>query len=1065
MKPIQLTMQAFGSYGKKTVIDFTKPNQNLFLITGDTGAGKTTIFDAIVFALYGQASSTSNKKDGVELQSQFADCSLTPFVELTFSERSSGEDLLYTVQRVPRHLRPLKKGKGVKEDKETVSLILPDGTEYSQNRQETNAKLEEIVGLTQSQFMQVAMIAQGEFMELLRADSNKKKDIFRKLFNTEIYQEIVSELDRRCKGKLAEMAQIRTACQTETAHIVIPQDSEHAETLKALKDRILSSDRLNAADMDQLLSVLQEVCQELEADLKASQEVCAEASALRDQTRDAYHRGEILEGAFDQLDSANRSIAECENAQPLMDQKNRLIAEIRDAYEIAAVYQRYLDAQKAAADTAAQLERQEGMLPGLTEASAAAAAEEESARMEKDAQLTAFTAVSERVTAALDILKKCSAAEAEVSKKEKALAQAEQQVQTAKADLDAFEQEEQSKRLQMEQLSDAKLRMSRWETSAQEANDLEAECQALEALQNDLDTQRKKAALAMEEYAVCRQKCLEKNEEYTRKRNAFLDAQAGFLAKEKLHPGKPCPVCGSLDHPAPRMLSEEHRELTREMIDGLAREAEAVQSRQDKASAAAKSAADVLSEKENNYLQAEQKLRGRILKSLPEFDPEGTPGQMYQAVLDRKSQLSAEESQLCRDVEAFEAVQAFLRRTEETGRALREASENAAMNRSKAQSGLAASVATRDGLRKQMEYPSEAEAIAARTAAQARKQSAENAYDSAHQTAVRAKSALEKAQTLIRQFGQALPVQQTEQEQRKATYQEILEKGQMEESRWQLVTSTHRKTEITALQDEIQAHTAKKAAATGARDTALQTIADQPRPVLEQLLERFHTAERALQDAQAHMEQIREVSKANRGAFDALAPKMEERSRITREFSKIDSLHRRLAGKETGSRMDIETFVQRYYLQRILYAANTRFQDMSAGQFELRMTSEDQAGAGKNRGLDLMVYSTVTGREREVRTLSGGESFMAALSLALGMADQIQESSAAVNLDVMFIDEGFGSLDSRSREQAVKVLQQMASGSKLIGIISHVTELKQAIEDQLVVCKDETGSHPRWIIS
>ena len=138
---------------------------------------------------------------------------------------------------------------------------------------------------------------------------------------------------------------------------------------------------------------------------------------------------------------------------------------------------------------------------------------------------------------------------------------------------------------------------------------------------------------------------------------------------------------------------------------------------------------------------------------------------------------------------------------------------------------------------------------------------------------------------------------------------------------------------------------------------------------------------------------------------------------------------------------------------------------MSAGQFQLRMVPDEMAGQGKNRGLDLMVYSTVTGKEREVRTLSGGESFMAALSLALGMADRIQRSAAAVNLDILFIDEGFGSLDDRARGQAVRVLQRMAGREKMVAIISHVTELKQEIEDQLLVSKDETGSHVRWQIS
>ena len=192
---------------------------------------------------------------------------------------------------------------------------------------------------------------------------------------------------------------------------------------------------------------------------------------------------------------------------------------------------------------------------------------------------------------------------------------------------------------------------------------------------------------------------------------------------------------------------------------------------------------------------------------------------------------------------------------------------------------------------------------------------------------------------------------------------------------------------------------------------------------------------------------------------------MEKRKAVVEEHARIDTLYRMTSGNVSGSRMDLETFVQRYYLERILYAANRRFQEMSAGQFELRMYDLKKAGEGKNRGLDLMVYSTVTGKEREVRTLSGGESFMAALSLALGMADQIQQSSAAINLDMMFIDEGFGSLDEHSRNQAVRVLQEMAEGSRLIGIISHVSELKQEIEDQLIVTKDENGSHVKWQIS
>ena len=163
--------------------------------------------------------------------------------------------------------------------------------------------------------------------------------------------------------------------------------------------------------------------------------------------------------------------------------------------------------------------------------------------------------------------------------------------------------------------------------------------------------------------------------------------------------------------------------------------------------------------------------------------------------------------------------------------------------------------------------------------------------------------------------------------------------------------------------------------------------------------------------------------------------------------------------------MDIETYVQRYYLEGILRSANRRFLEMSAGQFELRMIDLEKAGTGKNRGLDLTVYSSVTGKEREIRTLSGGESFMAALSLALGMADRIRASASSINTDIMFIDEGFGSLDDHARDQAVRVLQDMTGDTRMIGIVSHVTELQQEIEDQLLVRRDEEGSHVMWRIS
>lgn len=203
----------------------------------------------------------------------------------------------------------------------------------------------------------------------------------------------------------------------------------------------------------------------------------------------------------------------------------------------------------------------------------------------------------------------------------------------------------------------------------------------------------------------------------------------------------------------------------------------------------------------------------------------------------------------------------------------------------------------------------------------------------------------------------------------------------------------------------------------------------------------------------------------NARAWEGLSRQMEQRRQTVEDHARLDRLYRLITGNVSGSRMDLETYVQRCYLERILDAANRRFLEMSAGQFELRMCQLEEAGKGSNKGLDLMVYSAVTGKEREIRTLSGGESFLAALSLALGMADQIQERTGGIHLDMMFIDEGFGSLDDHSRNQAVRVLREMAGGTRLIGIISHVAELKQEIEDQLIVEKDQWGSRVKWEIS
>ena len=322
----------------------------------------------------------------------------------------------------------------------------------------------------------------------------------------------------------------------------------------------------------------------------------------------------------------------------------------------------------------------------------------------------------------------------------------------------------------------------------------------------------------------------------------------------------------------------------------------------------------------------------------------------------------------------------------------------------------------------------------------------EHARESMEQVSQQAKTLDTELQVKTEQYEHQKAQNETQFEQAIAQKREALDQKQKLEQEWK---AHHARTE-------------RIRAALQLKQTAEETIDGQPQPELGTLGEKMRQTMDEARAADEACERYRTWVRDNTESFTQLNERLTVRQEIIAEHARLDMLYRMVSGNIKGARMDLETYVQRYYMEQVLYAANSRFAEMSAGQFELRMYDIEKAGEGKNRGLDLMVYSTVTGREREIRTLSGGESFMAALALALGMADQIQMQAAAINLDILFIDEGFGSLDEHSRGQAVRVLKNMAEGNRLIGIISHVSELKQEIDNQLIVTRDEKGSHVAW---
>ena len=1061
MKPLRLKMQAFGSYGKETTIDFEKVNQNLFLITGDTGAGKTTIFDAIVFALYGEASSSSNKKEGVVLQSQYVSYEYEPFVELVFSERSGEEQEIYTVRRVPRHLKLITRGanKGkAKENTGSVSLIMPDGMEYP--TKETDRKIQEIVGLTKSQFMQVAMIAQGEFMDLLRAKSDDKKVIFRKLFNTEMYQDIVNELANRKRTKEKEIAVLRTQCQSDLGRVCIPEEYE-SEKLKELKTQMADGEMSRLSDF---LDELELLCNWLSEHTLAAENAYRKAGKDRDAKNEAYTRAEGLLKWFEQLDAAEQKLKECEADKAKTEELLSLISRIRDAYEIQGNYALLEDARKHLKDMEEALQAQENALPALKEAREKAENTEKESKQIRDQEIQNHSKTVEKVEKALEIFGQINVLRMRVEADKKANDAAAKTTKKACETQEKLDQQETKWKAQSEELAETEKKLVIAENKKQEADAVSQEIQEVRALGKQAERCRQIAIKTRDDYAKTTKDYETANAEYEELRRRFLNAQAGFLA-EKLEPGKPCPVCGSTEHPHPHQKSVDHVDISEEKLQIMQENVDKLRKKQEQESGESAAANSEYKTRKDTYVESVHKLQARLHRSISSITEETTVTEMSNALELWKQQTEAELEKLASEEKLLFRIRENLQKMDEQKKELQEKLEKCRKDEKTAAEKLAASEAELKNMKGSSEFQTKEDAEEALRQSEKARNHAEKIYAKASKEAEVTLNTQKQAEALISRYQHELPEQKRLADERDSSYIEIMENKKMNEEAWKELVETYSRIAAEEFQQTVTVYDRKKAAAEAGKTAAQNAIGEANRPVLEEIQKEKEAAEAAYLEAEKIYDRLRINNRDNREVLDSLLSKLEERKTLLEEHARIDALYRMTSGNVSGARMDLETYVQRYYLERILYAANRRFQEMSAGQFELRMYDLEKAGEGRNRGLDLMVYSTVTGKEREIRTLSGGESFMAALSLALGMADQIQQSSAAINLDMMFIDEGFGSLDEHSRNQAVRVLQEMAEGSRLIGIISHVSELKQEIEDQLIVNKDENGSYVKWQIS
>ena len=1073
MKPILLTMQAFGSYGEKTEIDFQKGG-DFFLISGDTGSGKSTIFDAMMFALYGEVSTVGINKDKKknekldEMLSQFVDVQKTkPYASLVFTAYQHGQEETYTVRRTPRYTRPAKRGDAkLQDERETVELLMPDGSQYPGKLSETNRKIEELVGLTADQFRKVVMIAQGEFMDFLRANSDKKTELLRDLLKTRYYDDLTNKLQKQAGEKKKAAQTQRTKLSLIAANAVtegLPE--EDALALEKAKGTVIkAADKLQPEQVDTLAEVLSGVCARLQLQQGELAQQQTAAQKDRDECMKCIEAAQPLMQRFKELEDAEKTLQECTAQADEIEKKRGLIGKIRDAWAIEPKYQRMKDARAALTNAQTELAAKQQELPQLKQTAADAAALHQQMEKTKDAATTHCAEVETKVEKALKTFDALDEAEKALRQAEEADTKAKADAESAKKALDGFKNQEDAWRKQEAELQGAEAAYEVCKQQNQQYRDLKKSLEDLHGNQKDVQEKARQAAAAKDAYASATQKYQRAQNEYDDYRLAFLNAQAGLLARE-LVSGKPCPVCGALEHPAPCQLTQENQQLNREQLEKLRKAADDAAKAQEEKAKESESAQVKLTERQKAAEEAERKLVENA-RNIRENVPMATAADVEAMLQAWLPELQSASKSVQAKVKALDDV----RKNLEGAKAERDKLEKAASDAQETAKSTAVKKAEAEktwNLHQEElsggTYRTREDAVAQRTQAQEAKQKAETTESQAAEKERQAQKAETECRARIQQLDAEMPKKQADAEEFNQQYQQTMAEKSLDETQWQALTEIYPDVKIAdRLQEEAEAFKEKKTAAEEKRKTAQNAIAEQKKPNMEQLNAAFEAAKAAWEKASAALKAAENLHSGNANVLKDLRKGREPLANACKEANTAQHLSDVMAGTESGNRMNLETFVQRSYMEKILRDANRRFRDMSNGQFELKLIPVEDAGEGKNKGLDLEVYSIVTGKTRSVNTLSGGESFMAALSLALGMADQIQAATAAIHLDVMFIDEGFGSLSDNARNEAVNILKEMAGKQRQIGIISHVSELKDEIENQLIVKKDDRGSHISW---
>ncbi len=1184
MRPNQLTISAFGPYADRIILDLDQlGTSGLYLITGDTGAGKTTIFDTITYALYGEASGSQRQPS--MFRSKYAAENTPTEVILTFT----CFDRQYTVRRNPEYLRPKTRGEGMTTQKADAELTLPDGTILTKPK-EVDAKIKEILGIDRSQFLQIAMIAQGDFLKLLLASTEERKKIFRQLFQTKHFYELQEKLKQHSGTLHDKCTAARNSLEQYVGGILCDAASPFTQKVNAAKsgelpmidvmdllEQLLGQDRFQLETLNRTLTALNEkqndVHRRLEQweerqkifkQLEQNEQLLQRHQLLQKEAADRLKEAQDQEPERLQLEEKVTLLrADLPRYDELEQKRNLLREQIRQLEQLNTEQKQHCRQFEQAKQTLDCLKAEQTELSPVGELLERKSNEQKELRSncdllyaflrqynhlktlypdkEKAKQtwetLDAQKSERDRLTQEITLLEAELPHYKELSELQKQFAEKEQELtrfQNVGAEKKAL-----FRRLET-QIRNEKQEKERLLTAVAEREKLAAQkavqntrIHSMQALSKELSHYDTLAAalkklqtsyLSASETAACA------DEIYQQKHRAFLNEQAGILA-ETLKEDTPCPVCGSLTHPHPACKSAQ-APTKEDVEESRAYAAETNTAMQSLSEQCASHKAQVDS--------AETAIQRSLSELLPEETIESARTHLSIWISEETERLSELEARLADEEQRFKRFRQLeqnLPEREEQFDRLRTELTELEQRTASAETGLSSLSGQIQKQQNALSFASES--IAAKELRQKQQtlqqkqtglQQAERTYRELEQTFTEKRAAWERTkeqvQTLLNlasddpsfnsktyrfynDWNEKLPALQSKLDQLKEKQRRRQEVDRLLPNAEETVQTVQNI--LTELDNRIAASKAANAALEEQTQNLSQTLSFENKKDallhLSQLEEQCSIMKKRLEQAQneeneqaktivrlhsildqqkAQYEQLPEIDpESENETLRALHSQKEETEtqrdqanvRISTNGTILENISRKskqlieleenytwvkalsntangsLAGKE---KIMLETYIQMTFFDKIIARANTRLMVMSDGQYELKRRRE--AGNNKTQsGLDLNVIDHYNGTERSVRTLSGGESFKASLSLALGLSDEIQSSAGGIRLDTMFVDEGFGSLDEESLEQAMKALSNLTDGNRLVGIISHVGELKTRIEKQILVTKEKSG--------